>query len=65
MSPHILIDKMIDAISDLDSPDPGGLEALAQITAHFLSGSIDTDEFNHYCDRQLKAVQQRAPRRAA
>jgi hypothetical protein len=56
---------MIDAIGDFDSPDPGGLEALAQITAHFLSGAIDTDEFNHYCDRQLKAVQQRAPRRAA
>lgn len=65
MSPHILIDKMIDAIGDFDSPDPMGLIAIEQITAHFVSGAIDTEEFNHYCDRQLKAVQQRAPRRAA
>ncbi|MEE5138706.1 hypothetical protein V2J83_24715 [Pseudomonas alliivorans] len=64
MSPHILIDKMLDAISEYDSLDPAGLEALQQITAHFMSGAITKDEFNHYCARQLKAVQC-APRRAA
>ncbi|WP_057429218.1 hypothetical protein [Pseudomonas syringae group genomosp. 3] len=64
MSPHILIDKMLDAIGDYDSLDPAGLEALAQITAHFMSGAITKDEFNHYCARQRKAVLC-APRRAA
>ncbi|QXG50452.1 hypothetical protein [Pseudomonas viridiflava] len=64
MSPHILIDKMLDAITEYDSLDPAGLEALRQITAHWLDGAITLEEFNHYCARQLKAVQC-APRRAA
>ncbi|MEE4332269.1 hypothetical protein V2J70_02110 [Pseudomonas alliivorans] len=64
MSPHILIDKMLDAISEYDSLDPSGLEALRQITAHWLNNAITLEEFNHYCARQLKAVQC-APRRVA
>ncbi|WP_346395940.1 hypothetical protein [Pseudomonas syringae] len=64
MSPHILIDKMLDAIGDYDSLDPAGIEALAQITAHWLNNAITLEEFNHYCARQRKAVLC-APRRAA
>lgn len=64
MSPHILIDKFLDAVGDSNSPDPLGIEALRQITANLLNGSISIDEFEHYCERQRKAVM-RAPRRAA
>ncbi|KAA8689602.1 putative prophage PSSB64-02, Orf49 [Pseudomonas caricapapayae] len=64
MSPHILIDKMLDAIGEYDSLDPTGLEALRLITAFWLGGAITLEEFNHYCARQRKAVLC-APRRAA
>lgn len=64
MSPHILIDKMLDAIGDYDSLDPAGIEALRLITAFWLGGAITLEEFNHYCARQRKAVLC-APRRVA
>ncbi|ELS43311.1 hypothetical protein [Pseudomonas syringae] len=64
ISAHVLIDKMLDAIGEYDSLDPSGVEAMAQITAHFMSGAITLEEFNHYCARQRKAVLC-APRRAA
>ncbi|KKY55842.1 prophage PSSB64-02 [Pseudomonas amygdali pv. lachrymans] len=55
---------MLDAIGEYDSLDPSGVEAMDQITAHFMSGAITLEEFNHYCARQRKAVLC-APRRAA
>ena len=64
MSPHILIDKFIEVISDYDGPDPLGIEALRRITEFWLNESITLEEFDHYCARQRKAVLC-APRRSA
>lgn len=64
ISAHVLIDKFIDVIGDYDSPDPMGIEALRRITDFWINEAITLEEFNHYCARQLKAVQC-APRRAA
>ncbi|WP_024695380.1 hypothetical protein [Pseudomonas syringae] len=63
-SPYILIDKFIEVIGDYNSPDPQGIEALRRITEFWVDEAITLEEFNHYCARQLKAVQC-APRRVA
>ncbi|KQQ60112.1 hypothetical protein ASF84_05215 [Pseudomonas sp. Leaf127] len=65
MSPHILLDKALEALGDYGCPDPIGQDVLELITTFFLDEVISRDEFNHYCERHLKAIRQRPVRRVA
>ena len=64
MSPHILIDVALEGISDPDCPALNEVLVQKQITQHFMNAAITVAEFNHYCDRLNRAVQNR-PRIAA
>lgn len=64
MSPHILVDKMLEGFDDVFWPD--GMEALVQhqITKLYTTEAISIEEFHHYCKR-LNDVVARRPRRSA
>lgn len=64
MSPHILIDKMLEGFDDVFWPE--NMEALVQhqITTLYTGDAISLAEFNHYCERLNRAIARR-PGRAA
>lgn len=64
MSPHILIDKMLESFDDALWPPMLEVLVQHQITNMFTSEAISLPEFNHYCDRLNRAMA-RQPRRAA
>ena len=65
LSPYILIDK---ALESKDDPLAGSLNhviVLKIITDLYTNSAIETDEFNHYCERLSQAMYRNQARYAA
>jgi hypothetical protein len=59
MSPHILIDEALDALTHPDCPPSNSFHVQQIITNMMRDEVISLEEFSHYCKRLLKHCQQR------
>ncbi|MDD1016870.1 hypothetical protein [Pseudomonas rubra] len=58
MSPHVLIGEAIISLDERYSLRADKrLEAL--IVSHFTAGTLDADEFKHYCERVRRVAERR------
>ena len=56
MSPHILIDQELDAMSHPGTPLSWSVMLQRQLTEMMADQRITIEEFNHYCGRLNKIV---------
>lgn len=56
MSPHILIDQELDAMSHPGTPLSWSVMLQRQLTEMMADQRITIEEFNHYCARLNKVV---------
>ena len=56
MSPHVLIDQELDAMSDPATPKFWQAMVLKLLTEMLADQRITIEEFNHYCGRLNKIV---------
>lgn len=56
MSPHILIDQELDAMSHPGTPLSWSVMLQRQLTEMMADQRITIEEFNHYCGRLNKVV---------
>lgn len=56
MSPHILIDQELDAMSHPGTPLSWSVMLQRQLTEMLADQRITIEEFNHYCGRLNKIV---------
>jgi len=56
MSPHILIDQQLEAMSYPDTPEQYSAIIQRQLNEMMADERITIEEFNHYCGRLNKIV---------
>ena len=56
MSPHILIDQQLEAMSYPDTPEQYSVIIQRQLNEMMADERITIEEFNHYCGRLNKIV---------
>ncbi|OAI84911.1 hypothetical protein [Pseudomonas putida] len=56
MSPHVLLDQQLEAMSDPETPDQYSAIIQHQINEMMGDERITIEEFNHYCGRLNKIV---------
>ncbi len=56
MSPHILLDKELEAMAHPDTPASWSVMVQKQIAEMMADQRITIEEFNHYCERLNKVV---------
>lgn len=59
MSPHVLIGEELDALASPETPVSWSVMIQKTLTEMMTDGRITIEEFNHYCSRLNKIVEQR------